>query len=274
MSEPIARATDCPTGTIRWLDAGHGAPIVLLHGIGSSARSWSAQLQGSLAAHHRLMAWNAPGYGGSTALPDEAPDVNEYAEALSGFLDALAIKRCHLVGHSLGALIAAGFAACEPQRLWSLTLASCAVGHARHDPAERTRLLESRLNDVRDLGPRGMAEKRGGRLVAATSPDAIRATVVDVMGEVDPRGYAQAAHMLSRGDMFADLKKIPLDLPVQVICGAEDVITPPDINARVAAARPGTPFTQVPDAGHALPLEQPERFDAVLLGFIGGRDGI
>ena len=212
------------------------------------------------------------------ALPGEAPTRADYAEALHAFLAAIGLTRVHLVGHSLGALMAGAYAAAHPDRVRSLTLASCAVGHASLDPAERARLLNSRLADVRDLGARGMADKRGPRLVTPQAPEPVRAAVIETMGAVDPHGYAQAARMLSAGDMFADLARLPPGLPVQVVCGAQDVITPPAINARVADAlrttRPDTPFTQIPDAGHAVYLEQPAAFDAVLRTFIGTHHGV
>jgi pimeloyl-ACP methyl ester carboxylesterase len=274
MNLPARHVTTTRSGRIEWIEAGSGEALVLLHGIGSAARSWSAQLAGPLARSRRLIAWNAPGYGQSLPLPADAPRAADYAAALADLLDALGIAGCDLLGHSLGALIATSFAAGSPQRVASLTLASCAVGHARLDADERARLLESRIADVRDLGARGMAEKRGPRLVTPDAPEAIRAAVIDTMGSVEPMGYEQAARMLSAGDLFADLARLPPGLPVEVICGAEDVITPPAINERVAAARPGTPFTLVPQAGHAVYLEQPARFDSIVGGFIGAEHGV
>jgi len=138
-------------------EAGAGTPLVLLHGIGSAAGAFDDQLAG-LSDRLRVIAWDAPGYGGSTGLAPQSPRAGDYAAALGAMLDALGIPACHLVGHSLGTLIAASFAADHPQRILSLTLASVAAGQARLLAAEREKALAQRLGDVVELGPRRMAE--------------------------------------------------------------------------------------------------------------------
>ena len=272
MHEPQRHVTPTVLGPLVRLEAGAGTAVVLLHGIGSSAASWGAQFAGHLPDKHRLIAWNAPGYGGSVALSAPTPLAAEYAAARAELLTFIGVTRLHLVGHSLGALIAARFAADHPDAIMSLSLSSCAMGHARLAADDRARLLASRLDDIRDLGPERMAQRRGPRLVRPGAPDAVRNVVIENMAGVDPQGYAQAAHMLSRGDLLADVERMPADMPVQILCGALDVITPPEVNQRLAATRPGTPFTLIPEAGHAVYLEQPAAFDAALLAFIEAHD--
>ena len=87
-------------GRIACLEAGDGEALLLLHGIGSSARSFAAQLEG-LADRRRVIAWNAPGYAGSDHLAADAPDVQDYAEAAVALLDSLGVERCDLVGTRL-----------------------------------------------------------------------------------------------------------------------------------------------------------------------------
>ena len=247
---------------LSWREAGHGSPLVLLHGIGSNAGSWQKQL--SAFPDHRVLGWNAPGYGASSHLDTEAPDAGAFSFVLSRWLDALSIGRIHLVGHSLGCLMAARFAADHPDRVASLTLASIAAGHARLPPEERKRMLEGRIGDVQELGPRGMAEKRGPRLLGpkATS-EQIRA-VVDAMAAVDPKGYAQAARMLSGGDILADLARLPPTIPLQIVFGSADLITTPQANLRVAAHVPRATVIEIPDAGHALSVDAAEPFNAAI----------
>ena len=264
------RVVETPAGRITCLDAGQGPALVLLHGVGSAARSFAAQM-GAFEGF-RTLAWDAPGYGGSAHLAEEAPDAGRYAQVLTDVLDALGIKVCHLLGHSLGCLTAARFAADHPERVMSLTLSSIAAGHLRLPPEDRARLLAGRVGDVVELGARGMAEKRGPRLLGPdATPQQVRA-VVETMAAVDPRGYAQAARMLSGGDIIGDLERLPASVPVEIIFGTADVITTPEANRKVAAAIPRAAVIEIERAGHALYVEKPEAFNAAVAAFIRRND--
>ncbi len=201
---PSQRAATIRVGksVFTYCKTGVGTPLVFLHGIGSAACAFDDQLAG-LSNHLCVIAWDAPGYGGSTCLEVEAPLARDYATALGEFLDGLGIPACHLVGHSLGALMAASFAADHPERILSLTLASVAVGHARLAAAERQRLLAQRLGDIAVLGARRMAEQRGPRLLAPNATPDMTRRVVETMAKVRPDGYGQAARMLAAGDIMA-----------------------------------------------------------------------
>jgi pimeloyl-ACP methyl ester carboxylesterase len=253
--------------TISYNEAGRGAPVILLHGIGSAARSWKAQLE-DLSDRFRLIAWDAPGYGTSTALPSSRPLAREYADALSEFVDALGLERFHLVGHSLGSLIAARYAADYHGRLMSLTLASIASGHAMYSPEERARLREGRLGILAELGPRGMAETRGALLLSPAATDDMRRSVIETMAAIRPDGYRQAVFLLSGGDTRADVLRIPPDVPVQVIFGGADTITTPEQNRRVASACARAPIHVIDGAGHAVYIEKAAEFNQLLRAFL------
>jgi len=254
------------------LDKGHGPAVVLLHGIGSAGRSFDRQIA-ALKANHRVVAWDAPGYGGSHDLPMDHPTAGDYADALEPLLDSLEIRTCHLLGHSLGCLMAARFAATRPRRVLSLTLCSIAGGHANLPAEEREKLLDQRLGDVARLGPEGMARQRAPRLLGPAAPADALDRLIDTMGAVRPRGYGQAARMLSTGDIAADLARLPRSLPGQVIYGDADVITPPARIEDIARAWPGAAVHVIPGAGHALYLEQPDKFNALLSAFLAKSTG-
>lgn len=257
---------------ITYLEAGPraagAAPLVILHGIGSAARSFRDQLDG-LSATYRVIAWDAPGYGGSTALAPSSPTADDYADRLGAFLDDLQIGDCHLLGHSLGCLMAARFAVRHPRRVRSLSLCSIAAGHGTMPAAERQRLLDQRVDDVATLGPREMARTRGPRLLGPKASSEAIQRVIETMGAVHPAGYGQAARLLSTGDVKSDVARLPDRLRLQIIYGDADVITPPARNLEVAALRPGVPVTVIPGAAHALYLEQPELFNAAVACFLG-----
>ena len=185
------RTIDADGSRFTYMEQGTGVPLVLLHGAGSGVRSWVRQLD-TLSARCRVIAWDGPGYGDSTALPMDAPGPDEYIDALLKLVDALGVDRMHLVGHSLGAIQAARFARWHPERLLGLTLSSMSAGHARLPEAERTRLREARLSDLAALGVAGMAKKRGPRLLSSQATDEQRQAVIDTISRLRPEGFRRS----------------------------------------------------------------------------------
>lgn len=258
-----------------YLEHGTGPAIVLLHGVGSGARSWRTVLP-YLARSFRVVAWDAPGYASSTPVAAEHPGPGDYAERLRLLVDALGIDRFHVVGHSLGAITAARFAALHPDRVTGLTLACPSIGHARLPQEERDKLRNARLDDLAKLGPRGMATLRGPRLVSDGATDEVRQSVIETMAMVRPDGYQQAVGLLSGADTRGDLERLPASMPVQFIYGDQDIITPPAGTLALAAARRQADVHKIDAVGHALYLEKPEVFSDLLAEFAhasGGKSG-
>lgn len=251
-----------------YLESGAGPAIVLLHGVGSGARSWKAQLA-DLSGTCRVVAWDAPGYGSSTPLEPERPDASDYAGRLRSLVDALQVDRFHLVGHSLGAIKAARFACEHPDRVMSLTLAGPSTGHARLSPEERDRLRNGRIDDLAKLGPRGMAQLRGPRLVSPLATEQHRHAVIETMARVRPDGYRQAVALLSGADTGADIARLAGRVPLQFVYGEHDVVMPPESTLALARQWPDAMVHRIDGAGHAMYLEQPQAFNDLLRRFMG-----
>jgi pimeloyl-ACP methyl ester carboxylesterase len=184
-------------GALTWREAGRGPALVLLHGIGSGATSFAGQLAG-LSDTHRVIAWDAPGYGESAPLPNPRPLAGDYADALSLLLDHLGIGELVLVGHSLGALVAAEWAARHGPRVLRLVLASPARGYASAPPELRAAKWQERIDLIQQLGVDGLAASRSAGLCAPHASAAAIESVRQNMARVTPGGYAQAAHLLAR----------------------------------------------------------------------------
>ncbi|HUZ74664.1 MAG TPA: alpha/beta fold hydrolase [Stellaceae bacterium] len=242
--------------------------LVLVHGVGSLAASWGPQFV-SLPQHGlRVIAWDAPGYGGSDKLPDAAPRPDDYAAALGDFVAALGLKRFVLLGHSMGALIAASYCRRDAgAHVEKLILASPSSGYGTASEDVRRQRLESRLADMAALGPAGLAEKRAGTVLSPQAPQRALMLVRAVMREMRPDGYAQAVGMLGRADTFADAPGIAM--PTLVVSGTGDGVTPEAGCRRVAEAIAGARYEPIPGAGHACYIEAPGPFDAAVLRFIG-----
>jgi len=247
-------------------DAGSGPALALLHGIGSGSGSWLHQFE-TLSSEFRLIAWDAPGYGESTALAGEAPTAADYAGALAALLDALSIQRLVLVGHSLGALIAAAFAARHAARLRGLVLMNPATGYGRAEPRVRDEKLRTRLASM-DGGPAGMAAKRAAQLVSASASQEARELVERGMRQLDPAGHAQAARMLANANLLEDAARYAG--PALVIGSSGDTVTPEDRCRRAAAAFAGARYLSLAGPGHASYIEAPLLANAAIADFVKG----
>lgn len=248
-------------GEITCLEAGSGDPLVLLHGIGSGAASWQAQIE-AFADRYRVVAWDAPGYGGSAPVGPTTPDARDYAGVLAQFLDAMEIESCHLVGHSLGALMACSFARYWPGRVRSLMIGDPAAGYGNAGAEVQAQRREGRIGLLEKLGPEGLARERHGVLLSDDAPDWARKRVHDVMARIRPDGYRQAVELLMNGDIHADAATI--DLPVTVVVGGADTVTPPEGCKEVAASFAKSQFEVLPGLGHASYVEGPDLFNPAL----------
>ena len=262
---PELRSIQAGGRTLAWREAGDGAAVVLLHGLGSGSASWQGQLDG-LGANYRVIAWDAPGYGGSDALEGETPSVADYAQAVADLLDALDLERVHLVGHSLGTPIAAAFAARHAARLRSLTLASPTAGYAEAGDEARVGRLKARTRAIDELGPAGMAERRAPEVLSPDAPDFAFAKVREVMSALRPEGYKQAARMLHSTDIYDDARAVTV--PALVMCGSADSVTPEDLARTIAGAIPGAEYVTLDGLGHASYVENPEVFNTPLRAFL------
>jgi len=259
------RSVQAGAGRISYREAGAGPPLVLLHGIGSGSGSWVHQLDG-LAARFRVVAWDAPGYAESTHLATESPAAADYAAALASLLGALGIERAAVVGHSLGAIVAARHAAGAPGRVDRLALLNPARGYGKAPAEVRTRRLEERLAAMDRLGPARHAEERSSALLAPQATAAARALVVWNSARLDPRGYAQAARMLAGADIDADA--LLYEGPVLVACGSEDRVTPEAGCRDIASRFRRAGYRSIPGTGHASYIEDPAAVNALLLNFL------
>jgi len=255
---------DIGNSLVSYRSCGRGPAIVLLHGISSGAASW-LQCALRLEPHAQVIAWNAPGYGRSTPLPQAQPTAGDYAERLEQFLAALGIHDCLLVGHSLGAMMAGAYLGNGYRRASRMLLLSPAQGYGSVENRMRgQKIAQERLDVLHSIGVAGMAERSPARMLSADASDAQRAWVRWNIQWLNPAGYTQAVHMLC-GD---DLRAYAADgawgkIPATVACGSADVVTTPAASLELSRDL-DLPFHLIDHAGHACYIEQAEAVAAVL----------
>jgi pimeloyl-ACP methyl ester carboxylesterase len=259
IDERIARFTPKTSRGISYRETGAGQTLVFLHGIGSSSASWLNQLE--TLKGYRLIAWDAPGYGGSDFLEAAQPMPAHYADELHAFLDRLLLKDVVIVANSLGCLMAAAYAAAHPERVRSMILLDPAAGHAGDESKQR-----ERLKQFEELGPEGLAEKRSPMVVARNSPREAVELMAWTQRRIRPAGYRHAIHCLTHGRIAVDARKF--QKKVLVACGSEDTVTPEESCKAVAAAFPRAEYRSLPGLGHVPHMEAPEVVNGLIRGFV------
>ncbi len=235
-------------------------PVVLLHGISSGAASWF-DVAMHLAPHTEVIAWDAPGYGDSSALTMVDPSADDYARVVLSLLQALNVSRCLMVGHSLGALVAL---ACSRQAavVQHAVLLDPARGYGgEQQRAEQEKVKTGRLEALQRLGVSGLADALPARMLAAPDRADAAAWIRWNAERMTVHGYAQAVAMLCQSQLeTGDACRVS----VEVHCGDADIVTTPAA-CQAWAQQYGYPFALIAQAGHASPVEQPETVAALIL---------
>ena len=239
-------------------DEGRGEPLLLLHGFTGSKFDFHDQLSW-FTDRHRVLAPDQRGHGESTNLgrPD-AYSFDIMVEDLAGFLDAVDVPRCHLLGHSMGGMIAMRFALRHPTRLASLILMDTAAEPLTIFPqALREQLAQevrangcaSRIKAMQEM-PLSDAQKRG---VDFLGSDEHWRRIELKLSQMDAEAWVALGDAMSKQtSLVPDLRK--LGMPTTIIVGEHDVpfIEP---SARMVEAIPNARLETIPLAAHSPQYE-------------------
>ena len=253
---------DVDEAPVAWREAGEGPLVLFLHGLGMTRTGWDAQL--TALPDHRCVAWDLPGYGASPPLAELT--FPAMADAAAGLIDRLG-GPAHVVGLSMGGMIALHLALRRPDAVRSLVLAdtSPAFGLDGTDPDEwkaaRLAPLEAGAR-VEEFAEPVL------RSIMAPDPDpaAVDAAVASML-RVPVAGLMQSIAALPAHDVRAHLGAIAA--PTLVVVGELDEETPPAYAEALAAGIPGARLAVIPGAGHYTPLEAPDALNALLRDHIG-----
>lgn len=263
-ARPIVRGAVGPEGArLSYLAADGGAggeTLLLIHGAGVSAGSWTHQLAG-LSGTFRVLALDLPGRGDSA--PIREPSVERYAGAAHRLLEALGTGRVWVAGHSLGGAVALALAARHPERVKGLVLiSSCARLPQRESPLPRVAWLLL-PNPVRKFlffltVKKFLFAPGASRQAFVLGMEALRSCPEETLA----RDVAAARAM----DLEEPARRLPQ--PALILCGSLDRLTPPALSAHLQALIPDARLDIIEGAGHMLPLERPDELNARIRDFV------
>lgn len=248
---------------------GAGEPLLLIAGFACDLTIWS-KVASVLADRYQVITFDNRGVGRSSA-PDEPYSIRLMAEDAAGLLDKIGGHPTHVVGHSMGGMIAQELALAHPQKVRSLTLlASCAKGDERNRA-----IIESWGELPRQVDPR-MAARLSLPWVYThryyARPGAIQ-QVIDVMAANPFPSTAHGIYHQSQAVAgFDSTGRLPeIRCPTLVVAGREDILLPVRFSEELAGRIAGAELAVLEQTGHGMLVETPGAVAQVMLDFLSGR---
>ncbi|HEX7705392.1 MAG TPA: alpha/beta hydrolase [Thermoanaerobaculia bacterium] len=243
-------------------DVGTGVPILWIHGFPLSSRTFEAQ-QTIPGARHVMP--DLPGFGRSEP-PAGTVSIEEYARLVIGELDRRDIDQAVFAGLSMGGYVALAATKLAPERVKGLILID--TRETADDDKARAGRYET-IEKVRGNGVDVVADSMLPKMLTAAAPAEMRERVRDIMTSSSVEGVTSALRaMAERADATAVLAGVTV--PLLVIAGEHDAITPPADAERMAAAVAGAKLVIVPAAAHLSNVEKPEEVNAAIEEFVRG----
>ena len=245
---------------------GSGPLLACLHGIGGHRTNWHDQLA-PFARHFTVVAWDARGYGDSEDYAG-ALDPLDFAHDLHRLLDQYDAQKAHLVGLSMGGMIAQDFYSLYPERVATLVLCDTADGrNTTLTPARREEFLRLRLGPLlAGKEPREMAPMVADTLVGRQSSRASWQRLVDSMAMLHTESYIKTVQATTSRTDYPDACQI--SVPTLLVFGEDDRLTPPEVGRVMQTKIPGAQLVIIPTAGHLSNIEQPAAFNQAVLDFL------
>jgi len=252
--------------TIAYKEAGSGEPLIMIMGYSGTMDLWDTRLVNQLAKQYRVIIFDNRGMGNTTSS-DKEYTIRLFANDTAGLLDALGIKKAHVLGWSMGTNIAQEFTLDYPEKVDKLILyAGDTGGKEALPPAPQDIAALTNMT--------GTDRERGERLFGELFPPAWLKENPDPskyfpkVSSMSPAGNVrrQAAAMMTWNGTYSRLPA--LKQPLLLITGDQDVLTPPANSFVIAGQVPHSWVVRMRGGGHGLMYQYPDAFAGIVLTFL------
>lgn len=238
--------------------------VLLLHGLGADGSSWTLQFASLVEAGFRPIAPDVPGFGGSS-YDGKGWSISRMSNAMADLLTEMEVKPAHVVGISMGGIIAQQLILDHPQLVQKLVLVNT-FSVLRPKQLSGWLYFLQRFLLVHILGLPTQARFVARRIFPGTDQQAMRDLLVERITRADPRAYRAAMRSLGLFNSSKRLREIAA--PTLVITGDHDTTVPMDSQKflvdNISLARQ----VVIQDAGHAVTIDQPLAFNVALMEFL------
>nr|WP_281289210.1 alpha/beta fold hydrolase [Leekyejoonella antrihumi] len=246
-------STPTPAQVPSHVESGEGPPLVFLHSMAGSSASWSEQFA-AMSANHRCIAWDMPGFGESPSA--EHTSMTEMSDLVVRMLDFLGIAEpAHLVGLSVGGMIAQECAVRHPERFASLVILDSAAQFGNGSAANSDEWAATMIATINATPVPDFCREMVQSITASGLSAEATARGVAAMSRATKPGLRLATRLIAGHDTVSALPGMLL--PTLVIVGEHDPETPVAYAQRLAELIPHATLSVIPDCGHLSSLEAP-----------------
>ena len=245
-----------------------GPVACFAHSLAADSGMWAEQVPELIAAGFRVLRIDMRGHGGSTPVAGNYQMAQLYGDVLAT-IDALQIKQIHLIGLSIGGMLAQGMGLAHPDRIKSLVLCDSQPA----SPADALTRWSPRMLEVQNAGsclPLGDGTMKRWFTDEFKQRNPVRwRQIRDTVIATSPQGYIGCAAAIQNFDYRPQLPT--LKAPTLIICGADDPGAPPGESKHIASLLPDGSYQEIPGARHLPNVERPEIFNKLLLDWLKAR---
>ncbi len=245
---------------------GNGYPLVMIMGYGSTMQLWEPALIRTLSSRYKVIVFDNRGMGNTESGQKEFT-IGQFADDTAGLMEALGIAQAHVLGWSMGSLIAQELVLRHPEKVNRLVLYAAHCDAAMFPPAPEI------LQKMTDSS--GTPEEQGMRYISVLFPaqwlrsngQRIREVFYRPMGNIS--GESVGRQGMAIGEWKGSTDRLgAIGVPVLLLAGAEDQLVPVRNSQFMSGKIPGAKLTLVENGGHGLMFQYPDLFCEKVFGFL------
>lgn len=245
---------------------GNGKPIVFLHAFPFSGQMWRRQSQELASSGWRVVLPDLPGFGKSP-ISAEISGIDAMARAVNELLNALEIERAAIAGLSMGGYAALNFFKFYPEKVSALILADTT---AQADSEEKRKSRYEMIEKIAEQGSEILVSEMLPKMISQNTKDnnpALVREIAEMIANAEPQAMIAALKGMAGRDDFSDILA-EIDVSTQLIFGEEDKITDLAAAEHLKTGIKNSKLAVIPSAGHLSNLENPTKFNQILLAFL------
>ena len=254
-------------GRTYYESTGEGDPMILIRGLSSNADHWYAQVP-DLSKHYRVITFDNRGIGRSSD-PGGTFTIRDMAADVAALMDALGIERAHVMGLSMGGMIAQELAIQHPQRVKGLILAVTHCGGK-----QQVKATDEVMETIQRMTIDDSMEARIKAAAVFFAPQTLSENIAVIqeyatVSMKHPAGgeiLQRQLNAIQGHDAFDRLHLI--QAPTLVLTGAQDVLIPPENSKILADHIPNAEYIVIKGGGHQILIEQPEACNRAMIDFL------